>query len=886
VNACNSQLKVGFSETECKELYTLLYRLKCSVAGRFLWQLGTGTVERLGLPSLQNCSFTVIDEPIRPFTWCMNFLMLGCVPPETPVLCETGIKAIKDISLGDKVWSYNIKLGEKELREVIGLHDPVIPQDMNIKLNCKYGSLTTSKKHPILVYRNKNWEYVKAGEIKVGDILQKYHVYDIQKDIVEDIETHLNIPENWKDITVESNNNYYAGEGSLYCTHNCGVGYRLLPSDVEKLPEVKYALITRKDTKDADFIVPDSREGWIKLLAKVLKAHFYSGKGFTYSCINLRSKGAPIKTFGGIASGPDVLCDGMKKISDVLNKRAGQKARPIDCLDIMNIIGMIVVSGNVRRSAQIAIGDCKDKEFLNAKNWALGNIPNWRAYSNNSVVCNDIKDILDNEDFWKGYDGTSEPYGLINLKLSKSCGRTGETQYPDPDVDGYNPCLSGDTLIAVADGRNYVKISQLVEEGKDVPVYSMDKETGEVSIQLGRNPRITGVEKELVRLTFESGQYVDITPNHKFFKIGNITVQAENLKKGDILPGFKNNVIVEKVEKLSEKHTVYNITVDTNHTFAIITKPENELKDSEGVYSSNCGEQSLNSMETCCLAEVFLPNITSKEELYKCVEYLYRICKHSLTLPCKDSEETERVVHKNMRMGIGVTGYLQATEEQRCWLPECYKYIREFDKVYSQSHGFPTSIKLSTSKPGGTLSLLGNTTPGVHPGFARYYLRRIRISSESQLIKIAKEHGYPVEYSKNFDGTFDHNTQIITFPHKLPDDTFLAENCSAVDQLNWVKRLQRDWSDNSVSVTVYYRKHELPEIKEWLKENYNTNIKTVSFLLHSDHGFIQAPMEQITKEEYEKLASQCRPITDLNGICYVEDTLEADCANGNACPIK
>jgi hypothetical protein len=237
-------------------------------------------------------------------------------------------------------------------------------------------------------------------------------------------------------------------------------------------------------------------------------------------------------------------------------------------------------------------------------------------------------------------------------------------------------------------------------------------------------------------------------------------------------------------------------------------------------------------------------------------------------------------------MGIGVTGYLQATEEQRCWLPECYKYIREFDKVYSQSHGFPTSIKLSTSKPGGTLSLLGNTTPGVHPGFARYYLRRIRISSESQLIKIAKEHGYPVEYSKNFDGTFDHNTQIITFPHKLPDDTVLAENCSAVDQLNWVKRLQRDWSDNSVSVTVYYRKHELPEIKEWLKENYNTNIKTVSFLLHSDHGFIQAPMEQITKEEYEKLASQCRPITDLNGICYVEDTLEADCANGNACPIK
>jgi ribonucleotide reductase class II len=129
----------------------------------------------------------------------------------------------------------------------------------------------------------------------------------------------------------------------------CGVGYRLLPEDVAKLPVVKYALVTRKDTKDADYIVPDSREGWVKLLGKVLKAHFYSGQNFTYSCTLLRSKGAPIKSFGGLASGPEVLCDGLEKISGILNKRVGQKIRSVDALDIMNIIGMIVVSGNVRR---------------------------------------------------------------------------------------------------------------------------------------------------------------------------------------------------------------------------------------------------------------------------------------------------------------------------------------------------------------------------------------------------------------------------------------------------------------------------------------------------------------------------------------------------------
>ena len=291
----------------------------------------------------------------------------------------------------------------------------------------------------------------------------------------------------------------------------------------------------------------------------------------------------------------------------------------------------------------------------------------------------------------------------------------------------------------------------------------------------------------------------------------------------------------------------------------------------------------------CCLSELYLPNIKTKEELYKCSEYMYRICKHSLALHCADSKETERIVHQNMRMGIGVTGYLQATEEQKSWLPDCYKFLRDFDKKYSISKGFPTSIKLCTVKPSGTLSLLGGCTSGVHPGFSQYYRRRIRIASESPLLNIAKKHGYPVEYVKNFDGTFDHTTQIITFPYKLPIGTILAENCTAIDQLEFVKRVQTDWSDNSVSVTVYYRKNELPQIKEWLRKNYNNSIKTVSFLLHSDHGFQQAPLEAMTKEEYEELASQCKPITDLSNICYTDENLEllkeGECVGG-VCPMR
>ena len=208
VKACQKQLKVNFTNEEEYKLAEILLKLKGSVAGRFLWQLGTKTVDNLGLPSLQNCAVCVVNEPIRPFTWAMEMLMLGC--------------------------------GEG---------------------------------------------------------------YNIQKEYV----------------------------------------YQIPSLRKEKLT------INRVDDKNVDFIVPDTREGWVKLLGKVLKAHFYTGKGFTYSCQLVRSEGELIKSFGGTASGPSILEKGIDQINNLLNERAGKKLRPIDCLDIMNIIASIIVAGNVRR---------------------------------------------------------------------------------------------------------------------------------------------------------------------------------------------------------------------------------------------------------------------------------------------------------------------------------------------------------------------------------------------------------------------------------------------------------------------------------------------------------------------------------------------------------
>ena len=217
-----------------------------------------------------------------------------------------------------------------------------------------------------------------------------------------------------------------------------GVGYNIQRENVYQLPKVKKKIkIERVDNASADFIVPDTREGWVKLLGKVLKAHFFSGEGFTYSTQLIRSKGAPIKGFGGTASGPEDLCWGIGEIHKLLNSRSSQKLHPIHCLDMMNIIGAVVVAGNVRRSAQLAIGDYDDLEYLRAKRWDLGTIPNWRSMSNNSIATPQNLDDLPQE-FWDTYE-QGEPYGFINLDLSRRVGRTGETQYPDKDVVVYNP---------------------------------------------------------------------------------------------------------------------------------------------------------------------------------------------------------------------------------------------------------------------------------------------------------------------------------------------------------------------------------------------------------------------------------------------------------------
>jgi ribonucleoside-triphosphate reductase len=217
-------------------------------------------------------------------------------------------------------------------------------------------------------------------------------------------------------------------------------------------------------------------------------------------------------------------------------------------------------------------------------------------------------------------------------------------------------------------------------------------------------------------------------------------------------------------------------------------------------------------------------------------------------------------------------------------LNRVYHFIRKEDKKYSKQLGVNESIKLTTVKPSGTNSLVGEVTPGIHPAYSKYYIRRVRFAAVDPLIPLLKEAGHKIEPVIKFDGNLDHETLVVDFPCMTPKGTPTAdENWNTWEQLNVLKFAQKHWSDNSVSVTVYYEKEEIPKIKDWLKENLN-EVKSISFLCHSDHGFKQAPYETIDKTTYDKLIASLKPL-DIDSVGQAQDVDMQDCESG-VCPIK
>lgn len=511
-----------------------------------------------------------------------------------------------------------------------------------------------------------------------------------------------------------------------------GVGMTVEHRYTSKLPAVKRGVeITHQNTKDADFIVPDSREGWNELNRRVHEAFFVTGRGFTYSTICVRGPGEPIVGFGGVSAGPRPLVTFVERLVALFHTREGRRMRPIDAADDLCLIGELVVSGNVRRSALLILGDPHDKDFLRAKRWDLAPIPPARARANFSVNADDYDDL--HPLFWKTYEH-GEPFGIVNLKNIQTFGRMGERK----------------------------------------------KDT------------------------------------------------------------------------------------------AVVVNP--------------CAEATLEDNEPCNLQELALPHLASVEEFEEGARLMHRYGKR-VTEDRYHQPGCDAVVKRNRRVGTGMTGCLQAPQFfNGPVLDRVYAAIQDENVTYSRERGIPESIRTTVMKPSGSVSkMLDVAGEGIHGALSRYIIQRIRFAANDGLIPELRRAGHHMEPVIRFDGTVDHDTLVVDFYVEAPADLpCVDEGWDTWKQLDTLLLTQRHWSDQAVSVTVYYRREEIPAIKAWVAENLQ-NLKTISFLCHNDHGFIQAPKEAITQEQYGERSEKITPI-DADAITP-GDLESLECASG-ACPTR
>jgi adenosylcobalamin-dependent ribonucleoside-triphosphate reductase len=263
-----------------------------------------------------------------------------------------------------------------------------------------------------------------------------------------------------------------------------------------------------------------------------------------------------------------------------------------------------------------------------------------------------------------------------------------------------------------------------------------------------------------------------------------------------------------------------------------------------------CAEQPLESYELCTLVEVHLNRHTDKEDFMRTLKFAYLYGKTVTLLPTH-WQITNGIMQRNRRIGTSLTGIASFTDingmpTTREWMDEGYNKIRHYDKQYSEWLCVRESIRVTTVKPSGSVSLLSGASPGVHWSVGgEYFLRAIRFGNTDPMLHLFKAAGYKIE-----DDLVSANTSVVYFPVSSGHPRS-EKDVSLFEKIGLAATTQKYWSDNGVSVTLSFDKEtETKHIAPAL-HMYEGQLKAVSFLPMGNHTYPQQPYTQITKEEYD-----------------------------------
>ena len=341
--------------------------------------------------------------------------------------------------------------------------------------------------------------------------------------------------------------------------------------------------------------------------------------------------------------------------------------------------------------------------------------------------------------------------------------------------------------------------------------------------------------------------------------------------------------IVEGIARNGEPGVIW---LDVSRKYGRLVDPINN-KDWRVAGYNPCAEQSLESYECCTLVETYLNRHDDLEDYKRTLKFAYLYAKTVTLLPTH-WEETNAIMQRNRRIGTSMSGVANFADNVglptlREWMDEGYKIIKQYDNTYSEWLGIRESIKMTTVKPSGTVSILAGESPGVHwtPG-GKYFLRAIRFANSDPMLPLFKMAQYRVEPASESPDS----TSVVFFPIKS-NAVRSEKNVSIFEKMAIAATAQRYWSDNSVSVTVSFDvETESGDIGNVL-HMYDGQLKTVSFLPMGNFTYPQMPYTQITEEEYEENTMKLFPI-DFSGVYagMAADAIGDAYCTTDACEIK
>ena len=273
-----------------------------------------------------------------------------------------------------------------------------------------------------------------------------------------------------------------------------------------------------------------------------------------------------------------------------------------------------------------------------------------------------------------------------------------------------------------------------------------------------------------------------------------------------------------------------------------------------------CGEIILRDKEFCNLTEVVIrPNDTLSTLKEKVKTATMLGCWQATYVNFPLLREDWKVNCEEERLlGVSLTGLMDnpvlnhVNDKAKKWLAEMKHVAIQEAKKWSKLLGINMPAAITCVKPSGTVSLVVDTASGIHPRYAQYYIRRVRISATDPLFKMLRDQGVPA-HPEVGQSPETADTWVLEFPTASPKGAKTRHDYTALDQLEHWMMVKEFWCEHNPSITVYVREDEWMEVGAWLYRNFDA-VSGISFLpKDDDHVYELAPIEQVSEERYREL---------------------------------